>query len=176
MITHEIELRTNHSPQVWIRTILEQTRGFRCDVARRLVGARLAKAFPTFDIPNPPPMTDTPVGYDGDFFLSINTFYVSAAPNISTVRACARDVAAGLQPLLLVPGEKYDIACALAEIEGIEKSLVVQSIETFISLYICSSAIAEGKDDFTILKEIIDLYNQRLKEVETDLSLKIEIR
>ena len=33
-----------------------------------------------------------------------------------------------------------------------------------------------AKDFFSVLKEIVEIYNRRLAEVETDLSLQIEIR
>jgi hypothetical protein len=34
----------------------------------------------------------------------------------------------------------------------------------------------ENKDFFSVLKEIVEIYNKRLSEVETDLSLRIEVR
>jgi hypothetical protein len=37
-------------------------------------------------------------------------------------------------------------------------------------------AIEENKEFFGVLKEIIELYNTRLAEVETDLSLQIQVR
>jgi len=37
-------------------------------------------------------------------------------------------------------------------------------------------ADAEGKGFFAVLQDIIALYNKRLAQVETDLSLQIEVR
>ncbi len=37
-------------------------------------------------------------------------------------------------------------------------------------------ATEENKDFFAILQEIVQIYNRRLAEVETDLSLQIEVR
>lgn len=37
-------------------------------------------------------------------------------------------------------------------------------------------ATEENKDFFAILQEIVHIYNRRLAEVETDLSLQIEVR
>ncbi len=34
----------------------------------------------------------------------------------------------------------------------------------------------ENKDFFSILKEIVEIYNKRLSKVETDLSLQIQVR
>lgn len=50
------------------------------------------------------------------------------------------------------------------------------SIENFVGLNIIELATKEEKDFFTILSEIVKIYNRRLKEVETDLSLQIEVR
>ena len=48
--------------------------------------------------------------------------------------------------------------------------------EDFIALNILKLATDENKDFFTVLKEIVEMYNRRLLEVETDLSLQIEVR
>ncbi|MBE7531141.1 MAG: DUF4928 family protein [Chloroflexi bacterium] len=49
------------------------------------------------------------------------------------------------------------------------------SIEDYVAVNIIELAAASHKELFTILQEIIEVYNRRLAEVETDLSLKIEV-
>jgi len=63
----------------------------------------------------------------------------------------------------------------LAQDEGIDQQLTIISIESFIALNIIEIATDEHKDFFSILKEIVELYNARLSAVETDLSLQIEV-
>ena len=81
-----------------------------------------------------------------------------------------------MSPILLVPSEQEYRAKALAQDEGIDKNLTITSIELFMALNIMELAMAENKDFFAILPEIVHIYNRRLAEVETDLSLQIEVR
>ena len=46
----------------------------------------------------------------------------------------------------------------------------------FIALNITELATDENEDFSTVLKEIVEIYNRRLSEVETVLSLQIEVR
>ncbi len=54
--------------------------------------------------------------------------------------------------------------------------MTIISIENFIALNIIELATDENKDFFTVLQEIVEIYNTRLSAVETDLSLKIEVK
>jgi hypothetical protein len=81
-----------------------------------------------------------------------------------------------LHPVLLTPSEQENKARVLAQDEGIEKELSIASIEAFVALNIIEMATDENKDFFRVLQEIIEIYNKRLAEVETDLSLQIQVR
>ena len=83
---------------------------------------------------------------------------------------------AGLHPILLIPREQENKVRILAQDEGIDQELTIISIESFIALNIIELATDENKDFFSILKEIVEIYNARLAAVETDLSLQIEVR
>jgi hypothetical protein len=78
--------------------------------------------------------------------------------------------------VLLVPRNQLNKAIVLAQDEGVDKEVSVVSIEDFIALNIIELAADENKDFFSVLNEIVDIYNKRLLEVETDLSLQIEVR
>jgi len=54
--------------------------------------------------------------------------------------------------------------------------LTIISIEDFVALNIIEQATEEDKDFFSVLQDIVHIYNRRLAEVETDLSLQIEVR
>ena len=81
-----------------------------------------------------------------------------------------------MHPVLLIPREQENKARILAQDEGIDKELTIVSIEDFVALNIIELATEESKDFFGVLKEIVEIYNKRLSEVETDLSLRIEVR
>jgi hypothetical protein len=101
---------------------------------------------------------------------------VTAAPSRNVLQKCAENLAVGLHPILLVPRDQENKTRILAQDEGIDKELTIISIEDFIALNIIEVAIEENKDFFSVLKEIVEIYNRRLAEVETDLSLQIEVR
>ncbi len=81
-----------------------------------------------------------------------------------------------LHPILLIPGEQENKAKVLAQDEGIDRELTIISIENFVALNIIELATEESKDFFSVLQEIVHIYNKRLTEVETDLSLQIQVR
>jgi len=112
----------------------------------------------------------------GDFAISQLVYHVTSAPSRGVLQKCAKNVRVGLQPILLVPREQANKAQILAQDEGLEKDVAIISIEDFIALNIIELATEESKDFFSVLKEIVDIYNKRLAEVETDLSLRIEVR
>lgn len=73
-----------------------------------------------------------------------------------------------------MPRSEEEKARFYANDGGVEKELTVIAIEDFVAINIIEMATVEGKDFFAILKEIVRIYNDRLAEVETDLSLKID--
>jgi len=77
--------------------------------------------------------------------------------------------------VLLIPRAQENKTLILAQDEGIDKDLVILSIEDFIAMNIIELATEGNKDYFSVLQEIVEIYNQRLSQVETDLSLRIEV-
>ena len=59
--------------------------------------------------------------------------------------------------------------------KSIDKLIAIVSIEDFLAMNVFELATEENKDSFSVLADIIAIYNQRLKEVETDLSLQIDV-
>ncbi len=92
-----------------------------------------------------------------------------------SLKKCAKNVKEGLRPILLVPAEQENRARFLAEEEGIIRKLAINSIETYVAMNIIGLATDENKDFFSVLQEIIEIYNRRLAEVETELSLQIQL-
>ncbi len=173
-----LELDRRQAPTTWINIILENAKGRSGGVVEQhLVGAKLSRRFQDVSIPNHPAhAADRQTDRVGDFAIANLVYHVTAAPSRNVLQKCANNIRAGLQPLLLVPQEQQNKARVLAQDEGIEGELLVIAIEDFVALNIVELAIAENADFFSILQEIVGLYNQRLAAVETDLSLQIKVR
>lgn len=101
---------------------------------------------------------------------------MTAAPSRNVLQKCQENLKGGFHPILLIPQEQENKARVLAQDEAIDKELTIVSIEDFVALNIIELATEENKDFFSVLREIVEIYNSRLAEVETDLSLQIEVR
>lgn len=166
------------SPTTWIHLIIENAKSHSGGIVEQhLVGAKLERRFTNIVIPNNPAhAADVQTSRDGDFTISKNIYHVTAAPGRGVIQKCTDNIKAGKFPILLIPGDQESKAKALAEDEGIDKELAIISIESFIAVNIIELATEENKDFFAVLQEIVNVYNKRLKEVETDLSLLIEVK
>lgn len=174
----KLDIDRRQAPTAWINVIIENAKGRSGGVVeQQLVGAKLARRFKGITVPNHPAHAgDRQTERVGDFAISKLVYHVTAAPSRDVLQKCAENLATGLRPILLVPGEQEERARYLAEDEGINRELMIVSIEDFVALNIVEVAAEENKDFFSVLKEIVEIYNKRLAEVETDLSLQIEVR
>ncbi len=173
----KLEIDRRQAPTNWINIIIENAKGRSSGIVeQQLVGAKLARRFQGISIPNHPAhAADKQTDRVGDFAISELVFHVTAAPSRNVLQKCAGNLKVGLRPILLIPRDQDNKARVLAQDEGIDKELTIISIEDFIALNIIELATAENKDFFSILEEIVAIYNERLAEVETDLSLQIEV-
>jgi hypothetical protein len=173
-----LEIDRRHAPTTWVHQIIKNAKSSSGGVVEQhLVGAKLEKRFQGASVPNfPAHAADRQTSREGDFSISDMVYHVTATPGRNVIQKCATNIRAGKYPILLIPSEEEYRAKALAEDEGIDKELTIISIEGFIALNIIELATEGNKDFFTILQEMVDIYNRRLAEVETDLSLQIEVR
>jgi hypothetical protein len=173
-----LDLDRRQAPATWINVIVENAKGRSGGIVeQQLVGAKLARRFQGVDIPNHPAHAgDKQTERMGDFTISNLVYHVTAAPSRNVLQKCSDNLKVGLHPILLVPREQENKVLVLAQDEGIDQQLTIISIESFIALNIIELATDESKDFFSVLKEIVEIYNARLSAVETDLSLQIELR
>jgi len=173
-----LEIDRRQSPTAWVQLIVENARSHSGGVVEQhLVGAKLERRFKDITIANHPAhAADRQTAREGDFTISQMVYHVTANPGGDVIQKCATNVRAGKLPILLVPTEQAYRAKVLAQEHGIGKELTVLAIEDFVALNIIELAAQEDKDLFAILREIVQIYNQRLAQVETDLSLRIEVR
>lgn len=174
----KLDIDRRQAPTTWVNVIVENAKGRSGGVVEQhLVGAKLARRFRGMEIPNHPAHAgDRQTERAGDFAISQLVYHVTSAPSRDVLQKCVKNVRVGLHPVLLIPREQENKAQILAQDEGIDKELTIVSIEDFVALNIIELATEESKDFFSVLKEIVEIYNKRLSEVETDLSLQIEVR
>jgi hypothetical protein len=174
----KLDMDRRQAPATWVNVIVENAKGRSGGVVeQQLVGAKLARRFKGISVPNHPAHAgDRQTERVGDFAISKLVYHVTAAPSRDALQKCAKNLKVGLHPILLIPREQENKARILAQDEGIDRELTVISIEDFVALNIIEVATEENKDFFSVLKEIVEIYNKRLAEVETDLSLQIEVR
>lgn len=173
----KLDIDRRQAPTTWVNLIVENAKQRSGGVVEQhLVGAKLEKRFQNIEIPNHPAHAgDRQTARAGDFTISKLVYHVTATPSRNVIQKCAENIKIGLHPILLVPIEQEYKATALAQDEGIDKELTIISIEDFVALNIIELATEENKDFFGVLQEIVHIYNRRLAEVETDLSLQIEV-
>jgi len=174
----KISFERQYSPVEWIHKILEEAKSKSGGVVEQhLVGAKLQKRHTDVQISNfPGHAADVQTGRSGDFTVGDTVYHVTATPTPNVVQKCGENIKSGLHPVLLVPGDLVSKAKSFAEFAGLEKRLSVIAIEDFVALNIIEMAIGNQAKFLEILREIIAIYNERLEEVETDMSLKIEIQ
>jgi hypothetical protein len=174
----KLELNRREAPTAWVHLLVESAKTHSGGVVEQhLVGAKLERRYPALSIPNHPAhAADAQTGRQGDFAIRDMVYHVTGSPGRAVIQKCAHNIHAGKFPLLLVPAAEEYKARALAQDEGIDKELVIISIESFVAVNIIEIATEEGRDFFGVLEEIVKIYNRRLGEVETDLSLQIEVR
>ena len=174
----KLDIDRRQAPSTWVHMIVENAKQRSSGVVEQhLIGAKLQRRFKGIAIPNHPAHAgDRQTSRAGDFEISKLVYHVTAIPSRNVIQKCAENIGVGLHPVLLVPTEQENKTRILAQDEGIDKELSIISIEAFIALNIIELATDEDKDFFGVLKEIVDIYNKRLAEVETDLSLQIQVR
>jgi hypothetical protein len=174
-----LKLRCDHqqSPATWIDSILVAAEiRSRGTVERHLVGATLQQRHPGIVVPNNPGHAgDSQTGRSGDFPLKDVSYHVTATDGKEATERCKQNIAAGVHPVLLVPRRFLENARVRADVAGIQHRTSILAIEDFITQNIIEMSTHQQQDFFSTLKAIIDEYNRRLEEVETDMSLKIEI-
>lgn len=165
------------SPTSWVSAILEKARGKSGGkVEQHLVGAKLKERYPKLEIPNYPGHAgDLQTNRSGDFPLAHVSYHVTATDGKEAIARCKDNLESGIHPVLLVPRQQIANARLRADYEGIGERTSILAIEDFITQNVIELSTERGEDFFKTLQGIISEYNRRLEEVETDMSLKIEI-
>ena len=165
------------TPAAWIGSILNEAKGKSGGkVEQHLIGAKLEERHPDQQIENNPGHAgDVQTGRAGDFTVGSTVYHVTASPGSSVVQKCEENLGGGLHPFLLVPRDQVAKARHIAEDRGVLDRVTIMAIEDFIASNIVEMSKGKQQEFIGVLKSIIGRYNRRLKEVESDMSLKIEV-
>ncbi|MEX0701536.1 MAG: DUF4928 family protein [Planctomycetales bacterium] len=163
----------------FIGTILANAQATRkCDaVAEYLIGAKLAVIYPDKSIRNKHfSAADMQAGYGGDFHVGNTVFHITLAATRELLHKAVENLDAGLGVYLLVLRKNLEQARQLADYEAGPGRIEVDSIESFIAKNMDE---AVGFDRTTPLKSelrhLLEIYNERVGEVDHDTSMLIEI-
>jgi len=144
-------------------------------IAQYLVGAKLQLRFPDIPISNESYSTaDDQLGRSGDFHVGDTIFHITVSPMPALYEKCRKNIDEGLQVYLIVPDRCLIGARQNAE-SVIPLKIMVTSIESFISQNIdelSSFARSLRRDE---LRQLLQIYNERVNATEIDKSMMIEI-
>ncbi|HEV3316594.1 MAG TPA: DUF4928 family protein [Candidatus Angelobacter sp.] len=175
----KIDCNRQSSPAVWVNTILKKAQGRSGGkVEQHLVGAKLQERYLTkILVPNfPGHAGDLQTKRSGDFDVGRISYHVTANPTRDHLRKCKDNAASNRIPVLIVPGNKVADARFYARDEGVEDRVTVLSLEDFIAQNVIEISSERDNDLFETMTSIINEYNRRIQEIETDPSLKIDVQ
>lgn len=146
-------------------------------VAQHLVGAKLTLRFPDETVHNESYTTaDQQTHRQADFQVGDTAFHVTMRPSNSLIsNRCRANLTAKFRPVVLVPEEFADVARGMVALESLDGHVAVVSIEDFVGINIEEIGTFSEKGIRTALKNLLTRYNERVKAVEPDPGLLIEI-
>lgn len=146
-------------------------------VAQHLVGAKLSLRFPHENIGLDSYTTaDQQTNRQGDFTVGDTAFHVTMRPTQALIDVrCKANISHGYRPVVLVPGKLVAAAAQLAEIASLSSKVSIVSIESFVGLNVEEMGIFRADEIRSGLRALLDKYNERIMQAESDLSLQIEI-
>ncbi|MBI4785944.1 MAG: DUF4928 family protein [Chloroflexi bacterium] len=174
-----IDIDPQTSPAEWVKSIFanadDRTAGL---IAKHFVAALLQERFPYLDLRDVSRQTRQ-VESESSSALSIGSliYHTSIKPTAAVIRACRQSIAAEHLPILLVPDSQFDRAAILAKQSRIESLICLFSIENYATMAIILMSGDRSVGPIEVFRDVLHRYNQRqTAEVETDLSLQIEVR
>lgn len=119
---------------------------------------------------------DAPGQRVGDFFIGDVAIHVTTSPGESVVSRCKENLDQGLRPILVTLQRGLTVAEGLAVNAGVEDRIDIFEIEQFVALnmYELGKFAADGRK--IAVSELVGRYNEIVDDVETDPSLRIEIK
>lgn len=119
---------------------------------------------------------DAPSNRAGDFLIGDVAIHVTTSPGEALIQKCRDNLDDGLRPLIVTLQRGLVVAEGLAENSGLGERIDIFEIEQFVAanLYEIGTFAAAGRR--TAVNDLVERYNQIVEEVETDPSLRIEMK
>ncbi len=173
-ITYSPEVSTWHLIQTILHLASEE--GKAGPVAQHLVGAKLQLRFPDTKVRNEGFSTaDQQTGRPGDFLIGDTAIHVTVAPMQALYAKCKRNINEGYKAYILVPDRRLQGARQNIEIENLSNKVTVESLESFISQNVEELSKFTPDNRKVKITALLNLYNERVNEVESDKSLMIDL-
>jgi hypothetical protein len=182
----KIKLDASRSLRTVVRDVIEQaeerqktTPGvyYAGAVLQHIVGAKLDCALGKGHLEhNSFSTADAPGARKGDFFLGDVAIHVTTSPGEAVIGRCCENLNDGHRPILVTVQKGLVVAEGLATNVGVADRIDIFEIEQFVALnlYELAKFAADGRK--TAVNDLVNRYNEIVEEVETDPSLKIELR
>lgn len=168
---------SGHPIWYFISDLLEMARerGVDGQVAEYLVGAKLQLRFPNCQIRNSSYSTaDQQTGEFGDFDVGDTVFHVTVSPMPALYEKCVDNLNDG-KSVYIVTLFSLVQATAMAADRHKPGRIAVTSVEGFVSQNLDEMSKFSMDQSKSQLKALLETYNKRVGEVETDKSLLIKL-
>lgn len=182
----KLEVDTSKGLRAIIRSLVEQALERQKEgqgvfhsgaLLQHLVGAKLECALGSGKVTHHTFTTaDAPSQRSGDFLIGNVAIHVTTAPGEAVITKCAKNLKAGLRPILVTVQRRLEAAESLAANIGIEERIDIFEIEQFIALNLHEWAGFEEDLRKPKVFELIERYNEIIGSFETDPSLRVEFK
>jgi hypothetical protein len=144
-------------------------------VAQYLVGAKLQLRYPNVTVANFSYSTsDQQQGRSGDFLLGDTAFHVTVAPMGGVYDRCKANLRNNQNVYLIVPDRVLEGTRQIAETAEPGR-ISVNSIESFVGGNVDEMSTFSRKELGAKFKQLLEAYNSRVNEIETDKSMMVDI-
>jgi hypothetical protein len=119
---------------------------------------------------------DAPGARAGDFFIGDVAIHVTTSPGEALIERCRENLNDGHQPIVVTLQRGLTVAEELARNVGLADRIDFFEIEQFVALnlYELGRFGAEGRK--VAVNDLVTRYNEVVDEIDTDPSLKIELK
>lgn len=182
----KIKLDASRSLRMVVRDVIQQAEErqknvpgmyYAGAVLQHLVGAKLDCALGKGHVSHYSFSTaDAPGARVGDFFIGDVAIHVTTSPGESVIEKCSDNLNDGHRPMLITLQRGLTVADGLASNVGLADRIDIFEIEQFVALnlYELGKFGADGRK--MAVTDLVNRYNEIIEEIETDPSLKIELR
>ncbi len=173
-----LKIDQNESPIAWIEQLLSEAKErSHGRVEQHLVGAKLQRRMPQKQVSTHAAFAaDVQTQRAGDFVVGEIVFHVTAVPTLPVIEKCQDNLRKNLYPVLIIPRDMIERAKGLASATSkLDRQISFVAIEDFIATNIIEIAGVEGNSFLAVLKSMLEIYNERILQSETDKSLRIDL-